>query len=195
MFVLSGGLLSFYFPVYIINRMADVNKGKTLSHHIALAISIGLIWLSFMFKIQRWPASAELLIAGCGMFAIFLLLLLIYKMKQKLPQNFKIIYVAGFIGALLLSMGVLFKAMHWPGVMVLLVSGAGILFVIYFPMYIFNFSDNVEDSYLYLRDIFFALIIGSIITFYMVRDMTHDDAQKAAQQEILNEQLVPRSGN
>jgi len=194
MLIVSQMLLAVYLPVYIINRLADVNKGKILAHHIALAISIGFIPLWILFKIQRWPASAELLLAGSGTFSlVYLPMLVIYKIKQQLPQNFKIIYAAGFIGAFLLSAGIPFKILHWPASSFLIMAGAGILFVIYFPMYIFNFSANVEDTYLYLRDIFFAIIIGSVLALFLVREVTHEVVEKEAQRQMQNEQIVPHS--
>jgi hypothetical protein len=162
--VISGAFLSIYFPVYIINKLADSNGGKSLPMHYFLAFSVALINLAMVFKIQHWAGAGPMIIAGFATLSLFYLpALLIHKLKQNPPKNFRIIYISGFIGAFLFFIGLGFKVLHWPASIPLLFIGATLLFVIFFPLYMFNFSGNKEDNYIYIRDLLFALIIGGII--------------------------------
>jgi hypothetical protein len=186
--IISGAFLSIYFPVYIVNRLADTNGGKSLTMHYFLALSVALINLAVVFKIQHWAGPGPFLIAGFGTLAfLYLPALLMHKLKQNPPANFRIIYIVGFVGAFLLLVGLGLKVLHWPASMGLMFIGAILLFVIFFPLYMFNFSGNKEDTYIYLRDVFFAIIIGGILSIFIVREIfTGASANPAPVAEVTN---------
>jgi hypothetical protein len=175
--ILSGSFLSVYFPVYIINRLADTNGGKSTLKHYFLAISVALINLAVVFKIQHWPGPGLLLITGFSTVAFFYLpMLLSDKLKQNPPKNVRIIYITGFVGAFLFFVGLGLKVLHWPASALFMFTGAFLLFLVFFPLYMFNYSANKEDSYLYLRDVFFALIIGGMLSIFVIRDIFNRSA-------------------
>ncbi len=172
--LITGICLSIYFPVYIINKLADTNRGQSMTMHYVLGISVGLLQLSLAFKIGHLPGAGLLLIVGFATLSlIYFPMLLRYKLKHVPEQNFKIIYISGFIGAVAMSLGFVFKIQRWPFGVELMFLGAGILFFIYFPLYLFNFSKNLEDTYIYLRDVFFALIIGGMLAIFIMGDIIH----------------------
>ncbi|WP_330441583.1 hypothetical protein [Flavobacterium sp. C4GT6] len=50
----------------------------------------------------------------------------------------KLVYVFGFISLFLISNGVLFKIMHWPGASIQLCTGVVILNFGYLPFYFYK---------------------------------------------------------
>lgn len=73
---------------------------------------------------------------------------------------------AGAIGLALFALGVLTKIQHWPGQIPIIIAGAALVFLIYFPMYIVNKTIPNEEKINHLRDAFLAIIIGCFLILF-----------------------------
>jgi hypothetical protein len=115
------------------------------SMFISGAISASLITLGILFKFMHWPGAGVILVFGISLFSlIFLPLLFTTKLKEKKSLQDKSILGAGSIIAILISMAILFKIMHWPGANMMGVVSLLIMLIIYIPLYFFSGIKNQE---------------------------------------------------
>jgi hypothetical protein len=158
-------LLSIYFPLFIIDKARDSAEGKTSAAHIVAALSSFFITIGILFMFQHWPLAWTLTTVGLVGFAlIFLPMLYIQKSKQEGTNN--LMNGAGAVGLALFALGMLTKIQHWPGQTYLIIPGAALVVLIYFPMYMMNKTIPDEKKINHLRDTFFAIIIGCMILLF-----------------------------
>ena len=50
----------------------------------------------------------------------------------------RLVYIAAYISATLISSGAIFKIMHWPGASIMLASGFLVLILLFFPSYFYS---------------------------------------------------------
>ncbi len=112
--VLAVGL-GIALPLFLLIQFITDIKDKNGFWLLNLLTSLGL-WTfgtGALFKIMHWPGSGILLTAALFMFFPLAILIAVFRgfvaSKNKLARIF-----AGF-GGYALSMGILFKIMHWPG--------------------------------------------------------------------------------
>lgn len=74
----------------------------------------------------------------------------------------KLMYSAGFIGAVLISLGSLFKIMHWPSANILVISGMIAFLLFFVPLFALD-RYKVEASRAMSAKI--KIIVGSISAF------------------------------
>lgn len=106
-------------------------------------ISIFFVMTGILFKFLHWPGAAAMLVLGIGSSSlIFLPLLFVLKVKESVELKNKLIVLSGMLSAIGLSLGILFKIMHWPGANILgsiaIVSLIGIFLPNYFTAGIRN---------------------------------------------------------
>jgi hypothetical protein len=82
----------------------------------------------------------------------------------------KLMYLMGFLGAATLSVGTLFKIMHWPGADMASLIGVIILLLIFIPMwaldrYKYEVSKALSGKLKFFAGIFSAIIIGMSVVF------------------------------
>ena len=158
-------LMSIYFYFYILDKMGDSSGGKILLVNIVAAFCATFIDIGILFRLEHWPLAGTLITVGLVGFAlIFLPMLYIQKSKQAGANN--LMNSAGVLGLALFALGMLTKIQHWPGQTFLFIPGAALIFLIYFPMYMMNKTIPDEKKINYLRDTFFAIIIGCLILLF-----------------------------
>jgi hypothetical protein len=157
--------LCVFFPLYIIDRSKDLTGGKTSPANIVLAIGLILFILAMMFKLNHWPGTGLIM-------AVSLLVLIVgfcplwFYQKSKEPGANKIMYAVGALGFALLFLSLLTKVQHWPGQEYFALSGAALVVLVYFPMFMFSKSIPEEKKIRVLTDTFFAIIITCIIIVF-----------------------------
>lgn len=82
----------------------------------------------------------------------------------------KLMYLMGFLGAATLSVGTLFKIMHWPGADMASLIGVIILLLIFIPMwaldrYKYEVSKALSGRLKFFAGILSAIIIGMSVVF------------------------------
>jgi hypothetical protein len=167
---INGLLLSIYFPLFIIDKMGEKTDGRILPSHIAAALSASLIDLGITFKLWFWDGASILLISGLVTFSlVFIPMLLIQKSKQPNPDNF--MNAAGAFGISTFALGILFKLQHFPFADIIMATGPAFLFLIYFPRYIFSKTISAEIKKNYLRNTFFVIVIGTLVSLYFMKSI------------------------
>jgi hypothetical protein len=108
----------------------------------AIVLSFGIL-----FKFMHWPGSGTLLVLGIVLFSLlFLPLLFTLKVKEKQQTQDKFILTIGTLSAIFLSLGILFKIMHWPLANALGASSVGIMVLLFLPVYFFTGIKNSETK-------------------------------------------------
>ncbi|MCL2074242.1 MAG: hypothetical protein FWH18_09990 [Marinilabiliaceae bacterium] len=125
--------------VYLLTHKKEKKMRKLM--YVSGYLSIVLITLSLWLKIFKMPgAGIALFITFLTVMFLFLPVLFMHFYKRNLPKSFgeKTLYVAGFMGILLLFAGVLFKIMHWPGGFLLTMVSLAVINFLFFPMFFYR---------------------------------------------------------
>ena len=111
------------------------------------SFSAAAMIFGILFKFMHWPGASALIVLGITTSSlIFLPLLFILKSKDRHQTKDKIILGLGVLAGILLSLSVLFKVMHWPGVMYLGYSSVILIGLILLPIYFITGIKNPENK-------------------------------------------------
>ncbi|MEO5643790.1 MAG: hypothetical protein ABIQ40_18010 [Bacteroidia bacterium] len=96
-------------------------------------------------KLMYLPAGSALLVLAVSSFSLlFLPLVFLLKAKEVKVKREKITLSVAAIFAILFSLSILFKIMHWPGANILSMTALGILVFVFLPIYFFGGIRNAE---------------------------------------------------
>lgn len=110
-------------------------------------ISTALIFAGLVFKFMYWPGAAVMLVFGVTILSlVFLPLMFTLKIKEQQQTKDKVIIGVGTFSAILISLGILFKVMHWPGANMMVISAFMILVLVFLPIYFFAGIRNPETK-------------------------------------------------
>jgi hypothetical protein len=134
----------------------ETNRLLTFKHYyfmnstmkISGYVSSLMILVGAFFKFQHWPGANVMLVFGTFLLTVlFLPLLFILKFKSTAENNRSIVLsIIGFVAALLICSGILFRIMHWPGARMVTITGAVLLVLGYLPVYILSVYKNTTDK-------------------------------------------------
>ncbi len=97
-----------------------------------------LLLAGTIFKLMHWPGAGIMIFSGaCLLVLIYFPTILYHKLKEA-PKNETALHVTGFLGISMLTVGTLFKIMHWPGASVILVSALAFMAFGYIPVYFYK---------------------------------------------------------
>jgi hypothetical protein len=97
------------------------------------------------FKFMHWPGASFLLVIGIGLSSLlFLPLLFTLKIKEKKEAKDRVIIGIGTLAGILMSLGILFKVMHWPGANMMGMGAVLMMLIIFLPVYFFNGIRNPD---------------------------------------------------
>lgn len=129
----------------LLNNKYYYSMRKTM--FISGAVSASLLTIGIIFKFLHWPASGVLVVSGTILFSLlFLPLLFTLRVKEKQQLRDKILLASGTVIAIMISLGILFKIMHWPGANMLGVSSLIAMVTIYIPIFFFSGIRNSESK-------------------------------------------------
>ncbi len=110
-------------------------------------ISSFFLMTGILFKFLHWPGASAMLVLGIGSCSlIFLPLLFVLKVKESVDLKNKFIVLVGMLSAICLSLGILFKIMHWPGANLLGVTAIISLIGLFLPIYFITGIKNPETK-------------------------------------------------
>jgi hypothetical protein len=102
-------------------------------------VSVGLLSAGIILKFLHLPGAAALLVLGIFLLSfIFLPLMFILRVMEKQQNADKIISIVGGLSAMLISLGVLFKIMHWPYANIMCSLALMIMIFGFIPVYFFS---------------------------------------------------------
>ena len=126
--------------------------------YIIALITTFLIISGSLFKIMHWPGAAVLITSGVFSFAfLFIPLIIIKKFKEESFLKDQIIYSFGIILGTVLSLGFIFKIMHWPTATTLMLSSITLFNFLYVPAYFISRFNRDELRY--------STVINSVMMF------------------------------
>jgi len=106
-----------------------------------------LVAVGILFKFMHWPGAGMALVLGISMSSlIFLPLMFVLKVKEKQNRRDKLITGLGALAGSALSMGILFKIMHWPGANMLGLGAMLLMAFVFLPIYFFTGIRNPETK-------------------------------------------------
>lgn len=106
-----------------------------------------LMIVGIFFKFMHWPGAGVCIVLGIGSSSlIFLPLLFTLKVKEKKQAKDKLITGIGTLAGILMSLGILFKVMHWPGANMMGLGAVIIMMVLFLPIYFFSGIRNPETK-------------------------------------------------
>lgn len=110
-------------------------------------ISSAIFFAGLVLKFLHQPGAAVLIFLGITILSlVFLPLLLILKIKEKEYMRDKIAITIGTVSGIALSLGTLFKVMHWPLANVMILSSVLILVLLFLPFYLVSGLRNPETK-------------------------------------------------
>ena len=126
------------FKNYYVMKKTMLNSGI----FSASTLSLGII-----FKFMHWPGSSPLIMLGIvSLSLVFLPLLFTLKIKEKPSKKDKLILGLGAFSATGMSLGILFKVMHWPGANMLAMGSIGIILLLFLPIYFISGIKQAETK-------------------------------------------------
>ena len=148
--------------LFLIDKKYRIMK-KTMK--IFGTVSMSLMALGAIFKIQHWAGAGPMLVLGFFFLitVFFPSALWVMKKESKLKGTF-FIYLISIIGGIFLMTGFLLKIQHYPGSGILMVLGYSILALILIPSILIALLRD-ENS----KNLRVAYIIGAIsMIFYLL---------------------------
>ena len=110
-------------------------------------ISTALLSMGLIFKFMHWPGASLGILLGIGTLSlIFLPLMFLLKIKEKQDIKDKLTIGIGAFAGILISLGILFKIMHWPYANIMMTSSLTILLLVFLPFYFFSGIRNPETK-------------------------------------------------
>lgn len=156
------------------------------------SIAASLLSLGIVFKFMHWPGASITILLGVFSFSfVFLPLLFVLKAKEKSAVKDKIVLGLGALSAISLSLGVLFKIMHWPLANVLCISALFIMVFLFLPIYYFSGIKNPATK---VNTIVSSVLIvaGSALILTLVRSPygTQKLYAENTRTYLINEQIL-----
>lgn len=183
--VLAGLAVSIYLPFLLLYKPGEESTAKTNRVGWLGALSASVINLALLFKFQHWPGAGILLVVGLVAFGlVFIPLLLRKKMQEDSSARRTLMNVSGATGLTLFSLGILFKIQHWPGAALMICSSVLFLFFGYFLMYLTDRSIDPVAKMRYLRKAFVSVMIGCVVTSFIMVALNKPLSAAPAQQEL-----------
>jgi hypothetical protein len=110
-------------------------------------VSVALMTMGIVLKFLHWPGAAVGIVLGVGVISlIFLPLMFLLKIKEQNQLKDKALTGLGTLAAICLTLGVLFKVMHWPGANMLSIIALAFLMCLYLPVYFFSGIRNPDTK-------------------------------------------------
>jgi len=148
-------------------------------------LSVVFILIGILFKTFHLPGAGITMLLGGFLFSfLFLPLLIIIKFKDDDSKTDKAIFGFGFLLAIGMSVGLLFKLMWWPGANMLLFYSTCIFTFVYVPVYFISRFKRAELRFNTIVNSVLMLVCGGI--FYSLFDLSysHKYADKMMEDHI-----------
>ncbi len=110
-------------------------------------VSVSLLSIGIVLKFLHMAGASVCIVLGIGLMSLlFMPLLFLLKIKEKNETKDKVLIGLGALSAILLSLGILFKIMFWPGANMMAMSSMLLLLIVFLPVYFFTGIRNPETK-------------------------------------------------
>lgn len=110
-------------------------------------ISAAFLSVGIFFKFMHWPGASMGIVLGITIASlVFLPLLFTLKMREKQKSKDKLILGIGMLAAIGMSLGIMFKIMHWPGANMMGLGSILAMAFVFLPIYFFSGIRNPETK-------------------------------------------------
>lgn len=168
--------------------------------YVSGLVFLNVILLGAFFKIMHFPGAGISLIVGLGGFAlVFYPMAWAALLKSTDDKLLKRVYHAAFISFLVVSVGALFKIMHWPGASIFLYVGLPLPFVLFLPVFVYyHHQRKLKTGNEFFGIFFFMLymaVFSSVLALGMSRDALESFLNLERSSRVLVQQLSVNSDN
>ncbi len=150
-----------------------------------------LLIIGLILKFMHLPGAAALLVLGVGVLNfVFLPLLFTLKIKEKQTLREKAVSGLATFCGMLMSIGLIFKVMHWPGANMLIVIGFGALLLVFLPVYFFTGIRQAETKVNTIVSSVIILSAASLILILVRSPKASQDLYAATTESILRGEQI-----
>jgi len=154
-----------------------------------------LLLAGTIFKLMHWPGAGIMIFIGACLLVLFYFPSILYHKLKESPKNETVLHVTGFLGLSIITVGALFKIMHWPGAGVMLIAALGFLAFGYVPIYFYKKYQTSANKPVTLTASLVAMTC-LILVFALTRMNVNDyDHGLQSVQEHLAESVTIGSNN
>lgn len=140
-----------------------------------------------ILKTFHLPGAAVNIVLGGFIFSlIFLPLLIAIKFRDEESKVDKAVFSFGFLIAMILSAGLIFKLMHWPFANVMMLSSTVTFTFVYVPLYFFTRVRRAELRFNTIVNSVLMMVCGGI--FFTLFDLSY--SRKFEQKMVENHQYL-----
>lgn len=156
------------------------------------AISTAALSIGIIFKFMHWPGANALIVVGILLASlVFLPLTFTLRFKEKQNLRDKGIILIGSLSAILISLHVLFKIMHWPFANLLGTLSFFIVLLVFLPVYFFSGIRNPETKTNTIVSSFLILLgCGLLLTLFRTPRNTMMQNQLISESYLRTELLI-----
>lgn len=131
--------------VFLLTNKHFYTMKKTM--FISGGLSVALLTAGIVLKFLHLPGAAIMIVLGILLMSfIFIPIMFTLRIKENREASNRAISVIGGISAVLISLGVLFKIMHWPGANMMCLSALLIMIFVFIPVYFFSGIRNPQTK-------------------------------------------------
>jgi hypothetical protein len=162
-------------------------------------VSLILIFVSAVFKINHFPGEGPLLVVGIlSLSLVFYPTVYVKLLRSTNDKLLKLVYHTAFVSFFIDSVGALFKMMHWPGANWFLIIGVPLPFVIFLPAYLLYHHKRKLKTDSNFFGIFFFMIYMAVFSALLAVGLSYkvlnSFMQINAQTENANQAMVKGFG-
>jgi len=166
-----------FYPAMLYTMYKEVSHKKQ-GYLFVLAFIGGLLFmLGVLFKVQHWPGAAKAILSGCSILAFIVIPITLISGFRK-ANRIKAHTVIGLTGLMLSFTGLLFKMFHWPGAMILGLSGSIVLTTVFIPLFYIKEirnSDKPRVDFIFgIIALIYFIIFNSLMTLNLSKSTFSD---------------------
>jgi hypothetical protein len=138
-------------------------------------ITVIVIFLGIIFKVNHWPAAGIILTAGLGTFIlVFIPLGLISSYRGDEKKRDKLLYITTGVTCFVVFTAMLFKIMHWPYAGLWLTIAIPFPYVVFLTVFLAVTSKDKNFNIFNTVFVLFLLAVNSVFSAMLALSVTRD---------------------
>jgi len=147
--------------------------------YILGVVTVLIIFLGTIFKVNHWPGAGWMLITGItSLVLLFLPVAVMNHYKAHGNKQNLLLHIVTWLTGFVVFTSMLFKVLHWPYAGTILTVGLIFPYVVFLPVFIITVSKNRNFNIYNTVFVLFLLALNSVFSALLAlnvsRDMLHD---------------------